>query len=190
MQELLTGKRRLPGFEGEWEVMRLGVLCSMKSGEGITAKSIDAVSLFPCYGGNGLRGFTSRFTHEGDYCLIGRVGALCGNLLKVTGQFFASEHAIVVSAFDNVDITWLTLALGMLNLNRRAESSAQPVLTVSKLERIEVDVPSTKQEQIAIAAVLSEMDAELAALEARRDKTREIKRGMMQELLTGRIRLQ
>jgi type I restriction enzyme S subunit len=190
MQELLTSKRRLPGFEGEWEVMRLGVLCSMKSGEGITAKSIDAVSLFPCYGGNGLRGFTSRFTHEGDYCLIGRVGALCGNLLKVTGQFFASEHAIVVSAFDNVDITWLTLALGMLNLNRRAESSAQPVLTVSKLERIEVDVPSTKQEQIAIAAVLSEMDAELAALEARRDKTREIKRGMMQELLTGRIRLQ
>jgi type I restriction enzyme S subunit len=189
MQELLTGKRRLPGFEGEWEVKRLGVLCSMKSGEGITAKSIDAVSPFPCYGGNGLRGFTSRFTHEGDYCLIGRVGALCGNLLKVTGQFFASEHAIVVSAFDNVDVTWLTLALGMLNLNRRAESSAQPVLTVSKLERIEVDVPSTKQEQTAIAAVLSEMDAELAALEVRRDKTRELKRGMMQELLTGRIRL-
>jgi type I restriction enzyme S subunit len=189
MQELLSGKRRLPGFEGEWEVKRLGVLCSMKSGEGITAKSIDAVSPFPCYGGNGLRGFTSRFTHEGDYCLIGRVGALCGNLLKVTGQFFASEHAIVVSAFDNVDVTWLTLALGMLNLNRRAESSAQPVLTVSKLERIEVDVPSTKQEQTAIAAVLSEMDAELAALEVRRDKTRELKRGMMQELLTGRIRL-
>jgi len=189
MQELLTGKRRLPGFEGEWEVKRLGELCSMKSGEGITAKSIDTVSTFPCYGGNGQRGFTSRFTHEGDYCLIGRVGALCGNLLKVSGQFFASEHAIVVSAFENVDVAWLTLALGTLNLNRRAESSAQPVLTVSKLLPLEVDVPSTKQEQTAIATVLSDMDAELASLEARLDKARELKQGMMQQLLTGKIRL-
>jgi type I restriction enzyme S subunit len=190
MQELLTGKRRLPGFEGEeWEVKRLGDLCSMKSGEGITAKSIDTFSPFPCYGGNGLRGFTSRFTHDGDYCLIGRVGALCGNLLKVTGQFFASEHAIVVSAVENVDVTWLTLSLGTLKLNRRAESSAQPVLTVSKLEQIEVNVPSAKKEQTAIATILSEMDAELAALEAGRDKTHGLKQGMMQELLTGRTRL-
>ena len=189
MQELLTGKRRLPGFEGEWEVKRLGELCSMKSGESITAKSIDAVSPFPCYGGNGQRGFTTRFTHEGDYCLIGRVGALCGNLLKVSGQFFASEHAIVVRAFENVDVAWLTLALGTLNLNRRAESSAQPVLTVSKLLPLEVNVPSTKQEQLTIATVLSDMDAELVSLEARLDKARELKQGMMQQLLTGKIRL-
>jgi type I restriction enzyme S subunit len=189
MQELLTGKRQLPGFEGEWEVKRLGELCSMKSGESITAKSIDAVSPFPCYGGNGQRGFTTRFTHEGDYCLIGRVGALCGNLLKVSGQFFASEHAIVVRAFENVDVAWLTLALGTLNLNRRAESSAQPVLTVSKLLPLEVNVPSSKQEQTTIATVLSDMDAELASLEARLDKARELKQGMMQQLLTGKIRL-
>jgi type I restriction enzyme S subunit len=189
MQKLLTGQTRLPGFTGKWEVKRLGDLCTMKSGEGITAKNIDDVSPFPCYGGNGLRGFTTRFTHEGNYCLIGRVGALCGNLLEVTGQFFASEHAIVVTAFENVDVGWLTLALGTLKLNRRAESSAQPVLTVSKLRPLEVIAPATKAEQTAIAEVLTDMDAELAALEQRRAKTRALKQGMMQELLTGRTRL-
>lgn len=189
MQELLTGKRRLPGFEGEWVVKRLEELCSMKSGEGITAKSIDAIAPFPCFGGNGQRGFTSRFTHEGDYCLIGRVGALCGNLLKVSGKFFASEHAIVVSTFENVDVTWLTLALGLLNLNRRAESSAQPVLTVSKLLPLELRIPQTKEEQASIAAVISDMASELASIEARLGKARELKKGMMQQLLTGKIRL-
>lgn len=202
MQELLTGKRRLPGFNvgatgrsplrdvpHGWEVKRLGDLCTMKSGEGITAKSIDDVSPFPCFGGNGLRGFTTRFTHEGNHCLIGRVGALCGNLLKVTGRFFASEHAIVVTALENVDINWLTLALGMLELNRRAESSAQPVLTVSKLQPLEILVPTAKTEQTAIAAILSDMDAEIAELEAKLAKARQVKQGMMQELLTGRIRL-
>jgi len=189
MQQLLTGQIRLPGFHGEWEVKRLEDLCTMKSGEGITAKNIDYVSEFPCYGGNGLRGFTTRFTHEGNYCLIGRVGALCGNLLQVAGQFFASEHAIVVTAFENVDVGWLTLALGTLRLNRRAESSAQPVLTVSKLRPLELVAPATKEEQTAIAEVLTDMDAELAALEQRRNKTRALKQAMMQELLTGRIRL-
>lgn len=189
MQQLLTGQTRLPGFKGEWEMKRLVDLCTMKSGEGITARSIDNVSPFPCYGGNGLRGFTSHFTHDGKYCLIGRVGALCGNLLEVTGRFFASEHAIVVTALDSVDVSWLTLALGPLRLNGRAESSAQPVLTVSKLMPLEVAVPATKDEQTAIAQVLSDMDTELAGLEQRREKTRALKQGMMQELLTGKTRL-
>lgn len=189
VQQLMTGNIRLPGFRSEWKTKPLEELCSMKSGEGITAKDIDETSLFPCYGGNGLRGFTARYTHEGEYCLIGRVGALCGNVLKVSGQFFASEHAIVVTALESVDIGWLTLALDLIGLNRRAESSAQPVLTVSKLLQIEIFVPSSKDEQSAIAAVISDMDADLAALEARREKTRDLKQAMMQELLTGRTRL-
>jgi type I restriction enzyme S subunit len=69
----------------------------MKSGEGITSASIDQFSEYPCYGGDGLRGFTTRFTHDGRYALIGRQGALCGNVLGVEGKLFASEHAIVVT---------------------------------------------------------------------------------------------
>jgi type I restriction enzyme, S subunit len=188
MQQLLTGQTRLPGFSGEWEVKRLGDVCSMKSGVGITSESIDEHSPYQCYGGNGLRGFAATYTHEGRYALIGRQGALCGNVLVVDGKFFASEHAIVVTPTANTDIDWLSLVLWEMNLNQYSESSAQPGLSVVKLLVLTTIAPP-KSEQAAIATVLSDMDAELAALEVRRDKTRALKQGMMQALLTGRIRL-
>ena len=188
MQQLLTGQTRLPGFSGAWEVKRLGEICTMKSGEGITSANIDDHSKFPCYGGNGLRGYTARYTHDGPYALIGRQGALCGNVVSVDGRFFASEHAVVVTPLKGTNIQWLAVVLARMNLNQYSESSAQPGLSVSKLLVMSWAVPPLP-EQTAIATVLSDMDAELAALEARRDKTRALKQGMMQELLTGRIRL-
>ncbi len=189
MQQLLTGQTRLPGFDGEWQVKRLAAVCTMKSGEGITSADIDDFSEYPCYGGNGLRGFTKRFTHRGAYALIGRVGALCGNVLSVDGSFFASEHAIVVTAAPEVDIQWLTSVLREMALNQYSESSAQPVLTVSKLLLLELTHPPTKDEQAAIAHVLHDLERELAGIEQRRDKTHALKQAMMQELLTGRTRL-
>ena len=188
-QQLLTGQTRIPGFHGEWTVKGLSKICSMKSGAGITSANIDQFSKYPCYGGNGLRGYATRFTHDGGYALVGRQGALCGNVYGVEGQFFASEHAIVVTAFEDTDIRWLTAVLGRMNLNQYSESSAQPGLSVSKILKLEITVPPTKAEQTAIAEVLTDMDAELAALEQRREKTRALKLAMMQELLTGRTRL-
>lgn len=189
MQELLTGKRRLAGFEEEWEVKRLVELCSLKSGATITAARIDSHSAFPCYGGNGLRGYTKSFTHKGNYALIGRQGALCGNVVYVTDQFFASEHALVVTPKLQTDIRWLVYILVRANLNQYSESSAQPGLSASKLLQFEFSVPPTKQEQAAIAQVLSDMDSNIEKLEAKRTKIALLKQGMMQELLTGRIRL-
>jgi type I restriction enzyme S subunit len=189
MQQLLIGQTRLPGFHGDWEVKSLAATCFMKSGEGITSAAIDQGSKYPCYGGNGLRGFTSRFTHDGRHALIGRQGALCGNVFGVEGQFFASEHAIVVTASAKTDIRWLTYMLGRMNLNQYSESSAQPGLSVSKILRRDVAAPPTKEEQTAIASVLTDMDAELAGLEQRREKTRDLKQAIMQELLTGKTRL-
>ena len=203
MQQLLTGKTRLPGFETkrgykqtevgviplDWETATLSALCSMKSGEGITSANIDQFSKYPCYGGNGLRGFTTRYTHDGRYALVGRQGALCGNVVGVEGKFFASEHAIVVTASSRTDIRWLTFVMGEMHLNQYSESSAQPGLSVSKILSLNRACPPSKAEQTAIAAVLSDMDAELTALEQRRDKTRSLKQGMMQELLTGKTRL-
>ncbi|MGE0467859.1 MAG: restriction endonuclease subunit S [Nitrospira sp.] len=189
MQQLLTGQTRLPGFHGEWEVKSLSTICSMKSGEGITSANIDQFSKYPCYGGNGLRGYATRFTHDGSYALVGRQGALCGNVYGVEGQFFASEHAIVVTACEDTDIRWLTAVLARMNLNQYSESSAQPGLSVSKVLKLEIAATPMKSEQTAIAEVLADMDAELAGLEQRREKTRAIKQAMMQELLTGRIRL-
>jgi type I restriction enzyme S subunit len=189
MQQLLTGRTRLPGFGGAWMTRRLAGLCSLKSGEGITSVDINDSGVYPCYGGNGLRGYTSRFTHDGSFALIGRQGALCGNVVGVEGKFFASEHAVVVTASADVDIRWLTYALATMNLNQFSESSAQPGLSVSKIQLLDLSVPPTKTEQSAIATVLSDMDAGLAALEARHAKTQALKQAMMQALLTGRIRL-
>ena len=203
LQQLLTGKKRLPGFEiklgrkrasigvipEDWESTTLGSVCSMKSGESITSADIDQFSRYACYGGNGLRGFSTRFTHDGRYALIGRQGALCGNVILVEGRFFASEHAIVATASARTDARWLSLVLGEMRLNRYSESSAQPGLSVSKLLSLELAYPPNTAEQMAIAAVLFDMDAEIAALEAKVAKARALKQGMMQELLTGRIRL-
>lgn len=189
MQELLSGRTRLPGFSGQWLLKRLDELSAMKSGNAITSADIDQFSRFPCYGGNGLRGYTSRFTHDGEYALVGRQGALCGNVYFVQGQFFASEHAIVVTANARTEIRWLTYALVRMKLNQYSESSAQPGLSVTKILKLEMPTPPTREEQQAIAAAISDMDDELAALETRLAKARAIKQGMMQELLTGRIRL-
>ena len=173
----------------EWEVEQLDAVCTMKSGDGITSANIDEYSTFPCYGGNGLRGYTKRYTHDGSYALIGRQGALCGNVVGVVGKFFASEHAIVVTPLPEIDIHWLAFVLGDMNLNQYSESSAQPGLSVSKLLELAIPRPPTKLEQEAIAEALNDADALIESLERLIAKKRDIKQGAMQELLTGKKRL-
>ena len=189
VQELLSGTTRLPGHAEEWEVKRLAHVCHMKSGESITGEHIDDHSEFPCYGGNGLRGHAAEYTHLGEYILIGRQGALCGNVVRVSGKFFASEHAIVVTCTELCDPDFLAPILERMNLNRLSESSAQPGLSVQKLLPLEIHVSQSLDEQRAISAILSDMDTEIVALEDRLAKARAIKQGMMQVLLTGEIRL-
>lgn len=188
MQELLTGQRRLSGFSKSWARAQLSDICQMKSGESITSERIDEHSQYPCYGGNGIRGFTDRFTHSGPHVLVGRQGALCGNITFVDGKFFASEHAVVVTSSARSDIYWLGYVLTSMELNQYSESSAQPGLAVARLLTLEVLAPDAL-EQTAIATILSDMDTEITALEARLTKARQLKQGMAQALLTGRIRL-
>ena len=173
----------------EWNAIELDEVCSMKSGEGITAARIDQFSEYPCYGGNGLRGYTSRFTHDGSFALIGRQGALCGNVVGAEGKFFASEHAVVVTARSGTDIRFLTYVLGAMRLNRFSESSAQPGLSVSKILKLTLAVPPTEAEQGAIAAALGDVDALLGGLDRLIAKKRDLKKAAMQQLLTGQTRL-
>ncbi len=207
MQQLLTGRTRLPAFalrpDGtpkgykpselgdipeDWEVNPLGDLCSLKSGLGITSKDIDDSSAYRCFGGNGLRGYTQKYTHDGNYVLIGRQGALCGNIQYVSGRFFASEHALVATLSKFSNAMWLAVYLERMNLNQYSESSAQPGLSAEKLRILKLITP-TNEEQTAIATILSDMDNELQALSQKLEKARALKQGMMQQLLTGKIRL-
>ena len=96
-----------PQLPAHWSVKKLGFLASLKSGESITADDIRDDGPYAVYGGNGLRGYTDRFTHQGEYALIGRQGALCGNINYAKGEFWASEHAVVVTPREQVAVHWL-----------------------------------------------------------------------------------
>lgn len=112
-----------------WEVIPLKFITRMKSGDMITAERFVEAG-YPVFGGNGFRGYTDRFNHQGDFVLIGRQGALCGNVNYAEGKFFASEHAIVASPVKDVETIWLGEVIRCANLNRLSQSAAQPGLSV------------------------------------------------------------
>lgn len=182
-------KTELGVIPEDWNVVKLNDVCSMKSGEGITSADIDDFSKYPCFGGNGLRGYTSRFTHDGTFALIGRQGALCGNIFRTDGKFFASEHAVVVSPNEKNDVSFLTYVLDQMNLNQYSESSAQPGLSVSKILNLQLIMPSSKIEQRAIATVLEDIDNLLNVIDKIIIKKNNLKLAVMQQLLTGQMRL-
>ena len=171
----------------DWEVRRLGEICThFKSGITITSKEIKEDGLYPVYGGNGFRGYANSYTHNGNYILIGRQGALCGNINYVEGKNYISEHAIAVQTDENIQ--WLKYKLVNWNLNRFSESSAQPGLSVEKLVRYKLSVP-TRSEQIKIAELLSLWDTAIEKQTQLVEKLTLRKRGLMQQLLTGKKRL-
>ena len=173
----------------EWEVRKLGEICTnFKSGRSITSPRISYSDKYPVYGGNGLRGYTHSFTHSGDHILIGRQGALCGNINFVTGENFISEHAIAVKTDLNNDIRFWALKLDYLDLNRLSESSAQPGLSVEKLIKLKVSIPPLL-EQKKIAEILTMWDVAIEKQTLLIEKLELRKRGLMQQLLTGKKRL-
>ncbi len=180
-------KFRFPEFlnDGEWEEKELGKICQMQAGKFVQASEIIETQVegsYPCYGGNGLRGFTKSFTHSGKYSLIGRQGALCGNVTLAEGQFHATEHAVVTTPNNKVDTGWLFYVLIFLNLNQYATGQAQPGLSVTNLEKIELRIPNSEIEQQKIASCLSALDSLIKAQSDKIEQLKEHKKGLMQSL--------
>jgi type I restriction enzyme, S subunit len=172
-----------------WEICKLEwVTENFRSGEGITSSVITVEGEYPVYGGNGLRGFTNKYTHDGNFILIGRQGALCGNILAVTGKNFISEHAIAVSVNKRSDYLWLGYYLEFMNLNRLSESSAQPGLAVNKLLKLKIPLPPIL-EQKKIALVLKTLDETISKIRLLIIQLQLRNKGLMQCLLTGKKRL-
>jgi type I restriction enzyme S subunit len=183
----LVPKLRFSEFRGKegWAPSALASACDMQAGKFVSASCIsegNKEGLFPCYGGNGLRGYTATYTHDGTYPLIGRQGALCGNVRLATGQFHATEHAVVATPKNQVDVGWLYYSLDLLNLNRFATGQAQPGLSVDVLENVPVAIPPTPAEQQKIAECLSSVDELMAAQARKVDALKTHKKGLMQQL--------
>lgn len=134
-----------------WVWTTLGEIFTLQAGKNITAKDISAKQdkdhCYPCYGGNGLRGYVSNYNKEGHFPLIGRQGALCGNVNEANGKFYATEHAVVVDTYCKTNIPWVINTLLYLNLNQYATSTAQPGLSVSTINDVMIPVPPLEEQQ-------------------------------------------
>ena len=179
---------RFPKFNGAWKEKRLEDLFSeFKSGFGITSKKISENGNYPVYGGNGLRGYSDSYTHDGFYLLIGRQGALCGNIKRSFGKAYISEHAIACKANDSSDTEWLAQRLDYYNLNRLSESSAQPGLSVNKLLRFKLFVPPLPEQQ-KIAFFFTAIDKKISQLTQKKTLLEQYKKGVMQKIFSQKIR--
>jgi type I restriction enzyme S subunit len=186
MQQLLTGQTRLPGFEGEWEVKRLGDLLTICHGKSQREVEVDD-GAYPILATGGRIGTAKRALYDKPSVLIGRKGTI--NQPQYMNTPFWTVDTLFYSAIkDDNSARFLYYRFCLIDWMQYNEASGVPSLNARTIENIEVDFPEPV-EQKAIAAVLSDMDAELTALEARREKTRLLKLGMMQELLTGKTRL-
>lgn len=170
----------------DWEVKELEGFLILKSGDGITSKDIYSFEEYPVYGGNGLRGYTYSYTHEGSYVLIGRQGALCGNITLATNKFYASEHAVVVTIADDSNVKWVEYKLRLMNLNQYSEASAQPGLSVNKINKLLIKVPNG-EEQNLIAKKFIMLESKIQTEQEALAKYQQVKAGLMQDLLTGKV---
>ena len=148
-----SGVQWLGNIPQHWEVIKIQYIARLKSGENITSSQIENKGLYPVFGGNGLRGYFNLYTHSGHYILIGRQGALCGNINYANGQFWASEHAVVVNPLTNFNVVWLGELLKTMDLNQYSTSGAQPGLSVEQISRLKIPLPPL-EEQKAIARFL------------------------------------
>jgi len=134
-----------------WRLSTLGEVFTLQAGKNITAKDIKdiATELHPykCYGGNGVRGFVASYNREGDFPIIGRQGALCGNINIAKGKFYATEHAVVVERYCDVDLMWTYYTLTALNLNQYATATAQPGLSVAVINDVCIPIPPQKEQE-------------------------------------------
>ena len=173
-----------------WEVRRLKTLCQMKSGEGITAESIETTGDYRVYGGNGLRGYASSYTHDGEFALIGRQGALCGNVHIARGKFWATEHAVVATLDAGHDIDWFGAVLTAMNLNQYSIAAAQPGLAVERVLNLHLPVPS-KPEQQQIASRLEDgtrgIDAAVARTRRQIELMGEYRTRLVADVVTGKL---
>jgi len=174
-----------------WEVRRLKHIAKLQSGDTISSDSFTETG-YPVFGGNGFRGYTNRFTNDGDYVLIGRQGALCGNVNYAHGQFFASEHAVVVYPYHKENLVWLGEVIRASNLNQYSQSAAQPGLAVSLIQNICYPYPP-KEERDEIALYIEKnikvMEAGIKNYQQQISLLQERKQIIINEVVTGKVKV-
>lgn len=140
-----------------WKWVRIGEVFSLQAGKNISSSKIfeepSEEHNYPCYGGNGLRGYVNLSNRLGKHALIGRQGALCGNINIAQGEFYATEHAVVVDTFSTTDTYWTAYFLRALNLNQYATATAQPGLAVSNIIKVLIPLPPPGEQKRIVVKI-------------------------------------
>lgn len=175
-----------------WECLKIKWIVSLKSGTTLSSEHISETGAYPVYGGNGQRGYFNQYNNDGYYVLVGRQGALCGNVNYADGKFWATEHAWVCYPKKIINTMWLGETLRAMNLNQYSMSAAQPGLAVEKIGELRMPVPPLAEQQ-AIADYLDEktskIDTAIKSLENQRDDLNALRQTVISEAVTGKIDL-
>lgn len=198
MQQLLTGKTRLQGFSGEWETKRLENIIDCLDHVRIPLNETQRENMpgpYPYCGANGVLDYVNDFVIDDDVILMAEDGGYFDEYARrpiayrMSGKIWVNNHAHILKARRGYSQGFLYFSLVHKNILPYLASGTRAKLNKSEMNKIEIYLPRHPAEQEAIAVFLSDMDAEIASLERRRDKTFAVKQGMMQQLLTGRVRL-
>ena len=154
-----------------------------KSGKSITSTDINEVGEYAVYGGNGVRGYTDHYSHDGQYVVVGRQGALCGNVRIIDGKNYLSEHAIAVKANSNHYTPFLLYLLSDMRLGQYSDQGAQPGLAVNKLLKLKRKFPEY-EEQVRFATFMQQIDNKLNSENNKLEYITTLKRGLLQQLFT------
>ena len=185
-----SGVEWLGEIPAHWKTIALHYVGRLRSGESITALQFSEDGEYPVFGGNGYRGKCDRFTHQGEYVLIGRQGALCGNINTARGKFFASEHAIVVNSVWEFQTDWMAYQLTVMDLNQYSVSAAQPGLSAEVIGRLKISFP-TIDEQKNIANFLNKESEKIQTQRKKIEdvivKLQEYRSALITNAVTGKI---
>lgn len=178
-------KIRFKGFEGEWRNLSITEIASLKAGKSFNKlDAIDkpTVGYYPCYGGNGQRGYLPYYNQEGKYNIIGRQGALCGCINVAEGKFYATEHAVIVTPINVSDFEFLHESLIRANINQYATGAAQPGISVNNVNsQLSLNYP-IYEEQKAIGKYFTSLDSQISASTSRLASLKQMKAASLQAM--------
>lgn len=176
-----------------WEVVPIKRLCTMQAGKNLTSEQIAPEGTYPVYGGNGIRGFFSDYNCDGQFLTVGRQGALCGNVHKINGKVWATEHAVITTPSSYTILDFLYYLLIGMDLNQYVSSTAaQPGLAVGTLLNLKTCYPCSTLEQTQISNYLntkcSEIDVMLTKTRSSIEEYKKLKQAVITQAVTKGVR--
>lgn len=175
-----------------WAVRKIKAFGDIKSGDGIKNSELSDKGKYPVWGGNGLMGYTDRFNKKDNAIVIGRVGALCGNVRYLNSATFVTDNALILSLSKNIDHYYILNALIAANLNALNTSNAQPLITGSKVKNVFIPYPPLDEQTMIVermSTILEKLNKTLHSCQQQITLLQERKQIIINDVVTGKVKV-